>query len=203
MSAFDSIDSFVVVNGPEDGMEFPVVRSPFNIGRDASCTVNVRLDTAVRNIHAHVAVVSDGYRIRRADAAPVYVNGHRTGMVRSRVARSGDLVQIGQTVLSLDCRPEGLASRSHGIVAENDVVWAVHKGSLALYGLVLGLLQFLRAIFGRLVGSWLGIGAVVVILYLAWPWFHDWATYVFLRVYYMIVYFIAYLYYKAMSSVIR
>ena len=164
MSAFDSTDSFVVVNGPEDGTEFPVVRSPFSIGRDASCTVNVRLDKAVRDIHAHVAVASDGYRIRRADAAPVYVNGRRTGMVRSRVARSGDLVQIGQTVLALDCTPDGLASRSHGIVTENDVVWAARKGSLALYGLVLSVLHFLRAVFGRLLGSWIGIGAVVVIL---------------------------------------
>ena len=70
-------DCFVVINGPEDGTEHPVVRAPFHIGRDPSCAAGVSLDTGVRPFHALVTVVADGYRVRRNDGAPVFVDGKR------------------------------------------------------------------------------------------------------------------------------
>ena len=187
MRAPDYPDCFVVVNGPEDGTEFPIVRGPFYIGHDPSCMVNIRLDPAVRSFHALVSVVSDGYRVRRSDETPVYVNGRRAGMFRSRFVRSGGCIQVGQTTLCLECAPDGLASRSFGMVTESDFAWAVRSGARSLFRLGRGLLRFLSTVFGRLLGSWVAIGAIMALLYLTWPQFR----YTVQRVAY-------YLYYRAL-----
>lgn len=166
-------DCLVVVNGPEDGAEFPIARTPLKIGRDAACVVNLRLDDAVRPVHAVVTVVSDGYRIRRADTAPVYVNGKRAGIFRSRIMRSGGIVQVGNTELCLECAPDGLASRSHGVIGEIDLswTWPLKQGFRTLLSLLLGILAVPYGILRSLLRSWLVIIAVVILLYMFWPRF--------------------------------
>jgi len=177
-------DCFVVVNGPEDGTEFPIVRTPARIGRDASCIVNVRLDNAVRSFHALVTVVSDGYRIRRTDAAPVYVNGKRAGMFRSRVIRSSGALQVGNTLLCLECAPDGLASRSHGIVSGSDLGWAAQQAIRTTFLAIRGVTRFIQALFGRLLSNWLLIGALLVLLYFLWPRFRYNVAYYLRHIYY-------------------
>ena len=119
-------DAFIIINGPEDGTEFLVRRSPLTIGTDASCLVNIRLDKTLHAEHARATVVSDGYRIR-SKGGKVLVNGRRAGLVRSRILRPGDTLKLGHTMLLLDCSPDGLASRSKGIDVENDVMWAIRR----------------------------------------------------------------------------
>ena len=165
-------DCFVVVNGPEDGTEFPVVRAPFHIGSDVSCAVNVRLDPEVRGVHAQVTVVSDGYRIRRTDEAPVYVDGKRAGIFRSRIVRAGGMVQVGHTLLAVECQPDGLAGRSRGIITESDLAFAVRQGGRGFLHVLRDLLGGLRKLFGHILGNWIAIAVLIGLLYVLWPRFH-------------------------------
>jgi len=188
MRTSGSSDCFVVINGPEDGTEFPLLRAPFYVGEDVSCAVNVRLDRGVRPFHAHVSVVSEGYRIRRTDAAPVYVNGKRTGMLRSRIVRSGGLIQVGNTKLVLECAPDGLASRSHGITTETDLGWVIRQAARGLGRLLRGVLDLVLRVFGWILGSWLAIALVLGGLYLFCPPFHRLVRWIFYMIYYRILY---------------
>jgi len=181
-------DCFVVVNGPEDGTEFPVVRAPFHVGSDPSCAVNVRLDPDVRAVHARVTVVPDGYRIRRTDEAPVYVDGKRAGIFRSRVVRSGGMVQVGHTVVAVECQPDGLASRSRGIISESDLAFALRQAARGLVHASRGLLRSLHKLFGRLLGNWIAVAALVGLLYLLWPRFHYAVNRLILGLYYRAAY---------------
>ncbi|HIJ64972.1 MAG TPA: hypothetical protein HPP77_03395 [Candidatus Hydrogenedentes bacterium] len=180
-------DCFVVVNGPEDGTEFPIARAPFFIGKDPACAVNVRLDTAVQPIHARCTVVSDGYRIRSKDGSTVLANGKPAGAVRSRIVRSGGWVQVGHTLLVLECSPDGLASRSRGIDTQNDFAWAAREAARKLASVGRGLFRIVVRAAGRLLGSWLGILAVLILLYMFWPWFRMWINYLLLWAYSNIV----------------
>jgi hypothetical protein len=180
----DYPDCFVVANGPEDGTEFPIVRAPFYIGRDPSCAVNIRQDEAVRDFHVLVSAVSDGYRIRRNDDAPVYVNGKRAGMLRSRIVRSDGQIRVGNTLLCLICADDGLASRSHGIDTQGDLGWIIAQGARGLLRLGTGLVRFVTRVFGRLLGSWVGVGAVFVLLYAMWPGFRYQVQRLFYLIYY-------------------
>jgi len=108
-------DMLTVINGPEDGAEFSIVRAPFTIGSANSCFVNIRLDSEVTGIQAEGNAVEDGYSIRSMSKAPVYVNGKKTGRSRSQVLRAGQLLKVGATELVLECAQGGLASRSKGI----------------------------------------------------------------------------------------
>jgi hypothetical protein len=95
-----------------------------DIGCDGSCGIFVALDPEVKRHHARVTVVSDGYRIRRlGGAGPVYVNGKRVGIIRSRIVRHAGIVRVGDTELCLLAAPEGLASRSYGLPTESDIAW--------------------------------------------------------------------------------
>ncbi len=117
-------DHLEIVNGPEDGTRFPINRTPMDIGCDGSCGIFVALDPEVKRHHARVTVVSDGYRIRRlGGAGPVYVNGKRVGIIRSRIVRHAGIVRVGDTELCLLAAPEGLASRSYGLPTESDIAW--------------------------------------------------------------------------------
>ena len=162
-------DCLTVLNGPEDGTEFPIVRAPFNIGRDPACSVNVRLDVDVRPFHVLVSVVSDGYRLRRLEGGPVYVNGKRTGLVRSRLLRSGGVVQVGSTMLTLECAPDGLARRSRGLVFESDLAWLLRAVWKRVWRLTRGVFRLVATIVGRVLGSPLGITAALVLAYLFVP----------------------------------
>jgi len=117
-------DRFEIVNGPEDGTEFPIARTPVDIGSDPACAILLRLDPTVRHIHARVTVVSEGYRIRRLGGGTVQINGKRAGLIRSRIVRHGGIVRIGNTDLSLQIAGDGLARRSYGLPTESDIGWA-------------------------------------------------------------------------------
>ena len=82
-------------------------------------------------------------------------------------------MQVGNTLLALDCAPDGLASRSRGIIAESDLGWAVRHGARGASDFVRATLRFLIRTFGRLLTSWLAIVAVFILLFLYWPWFHN------------------------------
>jgi hypothetical protein len=179
-------DCFVVVNGPEDGTEFPIVRAPFHIGRDVSCAVNLRLDDSVRDFHVSVSAVSDGYRVRRNDDGPVFVDGKRAGMFRSKIIRSAGQLKVGETLLCLECAPEGLASRSHGLVTQSDLGWAVTQTVRGAFHLARNFLRFAIRIFGRLLSSWLALAAMVFLVYLAWPAFRYYVNWALYAVYYKV-----------------
>lgn len=163
-----STDSLVVVNGPEDGTEFPIVRAPFEVGRGPECAACVTLDVAVRPQHARVWAVSDGYRVRRTTHCAVYVDGKRAGRFRSRLLREGGTLQVGHTLLALQCAPDGLASRSHGMVLQSDAACFAHWCAGKTLGAA-GLLA--KALRGILHNKLLLAGALVA-LYLFWPAFH-------------------------------
>jgi hypothetical protein len=140
MNERDRPDAIVVIHGPEDGAEYPIVRAPFYIGSDPSCAVNIRLDEAVRPFHAYVTAVPEGYRVRRFDTEPVYVDGKGTGRFRSRVVRSGGQIQVGNTLLCVECALDGLASRSYGVGTESDLIWAIRRVTRGVFRSV-GLLR--------------------------------------------------------------
>jgi hypothetical protein len=177
-------DSLVVINGPEDGTEFAIARTPVYVGRDPACVANVRLDASVGDIHSLLTVVSEGYRVRRMDSGATYVNGKRVGRVRSRILRSGDVLQVGDTLLTLECSPDGLASRSRGLVHESDFAWVlryVGGGALRFLGRLagwvaapfVGLFRFVWGTLGRFVSSPLGIVAILILVYIFVPAVHD------------------------------
>lgn len=129
-------DTLIIVNGPEDGADFSVSRSPILIGSDPACAVIIRLDSTVQGQHALAHAVAEGYRVRSTAGAPVYVDGKRAGRVRSRLLRPGGLLRVGYTDLILECSEGGLASRSKGLAVEHDLAWALRRsiakvGSLA------------------------------------------------------------------------
>ena len=129
MIAEGTPDSLTVINGPEDGTEFPITQREFLIGRDSSCMVNPRLDTAIEGVHGRGSAVADGYSIRNSGGTPIYVNGRRAGVIRSRIARAGDVLRIGHTDLILECSADGVASRSRGIALESDAAWALRHAA--------------------------------------------------------------------------
>jgi hypothetical protein len=108
-------------------------------------------------------------------------------MVWSRVVRSGGQVQIGHTLLCLECTPDGLASRSHGMVTESDLAWAVTQGARGLFQLSASLVRLVTKLFGKLLGSWLTVGAILVLLYLSWPQFRHVAQRLFYQLYYRVL----------------
>jgi len=125
MIASDDKDTLVVVNGPEDGNTFPILRSPLLVGTGQACTAALTLDQTVHPLQAKLTAVSDGYRVRSMSPAPVYIDGKRAGMYRSRVLRAGGDLKVGHTLITLRCAPGGLASRSRGIATDNDFLFAL------------------------------------------------------------------------------
>lgn len=118
-------DMLEIINGPEDGTEFPISRAPLTIGSDRSCEINVRLDEAVQRYHVRLTAVGDGYRVRKIHGGVLAVNGKTVGVIRSRVLREGNVLTVGNTEFYLRCAPDGLARRSRGLPVENDLVWTV------------------------------------------------------------------------------
>ena len=155
-------DTLIIINGPEDGTEFPLTRSPFQVGMDQSCAVNIKLDASVEPVHARISAVSNGYRIR-AIAGKTWVNGKRVGTVRSQLLRKGDLLRVGQTTMCLECASGGLASRSQGIRTESDYVWALRQGASGLWALLRGS----AATVGR-ISDGRGAGSVLVRRLVRW-----------------------------------
>ena len=161
-------DHFEVVNGPEDGTQFPVTRTPLEIGSDAGCAVHLQFDRNVKRFQARVTVVSDGYRIRRKMSAATYVDGKRVGPIRSRIARSGSIVQVGDTQIAIQCSPDGLARRSHGLPTENDISWALRILFRFLFKALTSPWAFLRRFLGKY--FWILILLVIALLATAYFW---------------------------------
>ncbi|MBN2309989.1 MAG: hypothetical protein JXR94_13525 [Candidatus Hydrogenedentes bacterium] len=162
-------DSLHVVNGPEDGLQFALTRAPAHVGSQPGCAVHLTLDAGVCPRHALLTVVSDGYRVRRIDAAPVYVDGKRVGMLRSRVLHPGGLLQVGHTLLCLECAADGLAGRSRGIVSESDFGWALQTGLRKGVALVRGVVRFLVRLPGRAISGWTVVLCVLILIVLISP----------------------------------
>lgn len=135
MKAAGMPDALTILNGPEDGTEFPITRRGFVVGRDPSCYVNVRLDHDIAAMHGRVTAVADGYRVRSIAGVPLFVNQLRAGILRSRVLRSGDVLRIGHTELVLECAPDGVASRARGLSFENDFTWAIRRSAASIFAL--------------------------------------------------------------------
>lgn len=179
-------DCFVVVNGPEDGTEFPIVRAPFHIGHDGGCVVTLRLDKGIEDFHALVSVVSDGYRIRKARDKAIYVDGYPAGTLRSRIVRDGGMVQIGQTLLILDCSPDGLARRAHGISTDSDIVWVLREGFTHVAKFLKRTGGTIVRIVRRIVTSWTALAAIAFLVYVFYRPFRLWINYGFWWVWYRI-----------------
>lgn len=168
-------DCFQVINGPEDGAEFPLVRAPFYVGQDPRCAVHISLDTSVLDQHALATVCSQGYRIRRIGRSPVYVDGKQAGVFRSRVVQNGGHLQVGQTLLALECAQDGLATKGKGCVTQSDFGYAVGRFARVIRRAIGDVWSFAMWLLGRIVTSWwLALGAVVV-LYFTWPPFNRFA----------------------------
>lgn len=133
MSGLFHSDIFEIVNGPEDGAAFPVVRVPTSLGRDARCAVQPRFDQSIELQHAHITVVSGGYRIRASSPTPIYVNNKRAGWIQSRIVRDGGIIRAGQTEFILRTSPEGLAARSMGLPTDSDLGWMLRRVGRGLY----------------------------------------------------------------------
>lgn len=183
MKAAGQADCITIVNGPEDGTEFPIVRAPFYIGESSVCAVQIRLDNHACARHALVTVVGDGYRVRRVDRQPVYVNGKPAGLFRSRIVRHGGTVQVGHTLLCVECSTDGLASRSRGIVSESDLGWAAQQGVKWLWESLRSGVNLLLTLLGRIVTSWLAVLSILLLLYIFWPWFRFNLQVLYFRVY--------------------
>lgn len=173
----DLSDRFEIVNGPEDGAEFTITSRTFSIGSDSDCEAQIRLDSSVRSVHARVSVAAGGYRIRRMAEGPLLVNGKRAGTLRSRLVRPGEYVQVGQTMMCLECGPEGVMSRSQGAVMENDLMWVIRHGSRLLFSTAKRLVLWPILLAWEVVGTKLGALAVFFLLYMFWSWFHAWVNY--------------------------
>jgi pSer/pThr/pTyr-binding forkhead associated (FHA) protein len=92
------VPRLMVIKGIDEGRQIDLAGPVLGIGRDATNTVHLH-DTEVSRRHAELRLTLDGagYRIYDRDSANgVFVNGEQ---VKDAVLRSGDEVQIGQTVL--------------------------------------------------------------------------------------------------------
>ena len=130
MKNFGMPDTLIVVNGPQDGTEFPITHHVSTIGSDPGCGVCLQLDSAIEATHGQMTPGGGGYRIRSETGTPMHVNGKLAGRLKSRMLKPGELLRVGHTDLLLVCADDGLAHRSLGINLENDFVWAIrHLGS--------------------------------------------------------------------------
>ncbi|MFP6581760.1 MAG: FHA domain-containing protein [Candidatus Hydrogenedentota bacterium] len=134
-------DVFIVINGPQDGTEFPIMENTVKIGQGNSCAINIALDRNVLPFHGIATAVGNGYRIRSTSGGTFLVDGKRAGRLKSRVLQSGGIMRVGYTELQLDCSLDGISRRSKGIKIPSDFVWAVKeigKGLRVVLGTLLG-----------------------------------------------------------------
>lgn len=168
-------DILELMNGPEDGTEFPLTRSPVDIGSAGECAVNIRFDPGIRPRHARLSVVSEGYRVRQVDGKKVYVNGKRAGRIRSRILRAGGVLQVSGSEFFLHCAEDGLASRSHGLSAENDFLWILRLAGRRGLAFSKRVWNLVRSILGPFYVPLAVIGLMAVLLYWFLPGFFSWA----------------------------
>jgi hypothetical protein len=117
-------DTLMIINGPQDGIEFPITARTLAVGSEVGSGIQISLDSSVALHHAAVTPVGNGYRVRGLCNRIVSVGGKKAGRIKSRILRHGDILKVGHTELVLECSVDGLASRSEGISFENDLIWA-------------------------------------------------------------------------------
>ncbi|MCF6286691.1 MAG: FHA domain-containing protein [Candidatus Hydrogenedentes bacterium] len=166
MSAPDMLE---VINGPEDGTEFPISRAPVIIGMDLGCEVNVRLDEGIERFHARLTAVSDGYRVRKIRGGRLCVNGKRAGVLRSRILREGGILEVGNTEFCLKCASDGLAKRSRGLPAESDLVWTIQTFAKRLFGMLRPDARRRRSTFARLLRFVIFLFVAAMVVGYFWP----------------------------------
>ncbi len=102
----------IVIRGIDEGRQFELKGPKLGIGRDAGNALHLH-DTEVSRRHAELRLTLDGrgYRIvDRSSVNGVFVNGQS---IQDAVLRSGDQVQVGQTVMiyTAEAGPGDLAER--------------------------------------------------------------------------------------------
>ena len=180
-------DTLVVLNGPEDGAEFPIARTPVHLGSDPSCHVYLRLDTSIQPRHVLITVVSEGYRVRSLDMPTATVNGKPAGPIRSRILRPGGPRQVGRTVLTVRGAPDGLAKRSRGLPHESDLGWAVRRAFVGLGQRAVRLGWWVWERLKMLTTSGKAISLLLVALYLLWDPFRSWVNSAGRHIYHQII----------------
>ena len=154
MNGIGQPDRLIVINGPEDGAEFPIERAPFTVGSSPDNAAHLRTDALVRATHAQFTAMADGYRVRGMDGLRVLVDGKGVGVYRSRILRHGSVARVGHTLLCLDCAPNGLASRSRDVRTQGDIAWAARQIATWLRRGVRDLAHGLRWLVRRILGNW-------------------------------------------------
>jgi hypothetical protein len=158
----NATDYFEVVDGPEDGVEYPITRTPVDIGSNPDCGIFMNFDRAVSPHHARVTVVSGGYRVRSMARPSVMVDGKHSGKIFARIVRNGGVIRVGATSFCLRCAPDGLASRSIGIPLESNWVWLLRSLGSKTWRLLDYPLRLLLSVPRKILGM-----AVPLILLLA------------------------------------
>lgn len=135
MRTAGSPDALIVINGPQDGTEFPLVDSELKIGQEPECAVKIPLDRNVQPVHAVATAAGEGYRIRAASGGALKVDGKSVGRFKSRLLKAGDVLTVGYTELVLEVAPDGMARRAKGIKVPSDIGWAFRGGFKGLFKL--------------------------------------------------------------------
>lgn len=125
MRSAGSPDVLLIINGPQDGTEFPIVGQEVRIGQSHECAVDIQLDRNVSGFHGVATATGDGYKIRSASGSPLIVAGKRVGRMNSRLLKPGEVMRVGYTDMLLECSPDGMSRRSKGIKVPTDFGWAI------------------------------------------------------------------------------
>ena len=86
----------IVTRGADEGKQFNLNGPVLLIGRDSGAKIKL-LDTEISRRHAELTETTDGYRVRDLGSVNgTFVNGRA---VQDALLRSGDRIQVGQTIL--------------------------------------------------------------------------------------------------------
>lgn len=170
MTAQGYADLLVVADGPEDGVEFPVIRTPFYIGHEPACDAELKLDGAVKNTHVRLTQARRGYRVRAVKGAKVQVNRRNVGVLRSRILRADGELLVGNTHLVLACAEQGLANEGRSPFKETDFAVLLGVFGQKLARLLSGSVSPVRKL-GRLIGRhwFLSALALLIVLCVIFP----------------------------------
>lgn len=102
------VASLFVIQGADQGKRFELVSSPAGLGRDNSNPIRLH-DTEVSRRHAEVRQAENAYRVIDLKSANgTYVNGE---LVEQAVLKTGDRLQLGQTVMLFSEGASGATDR--------------------------------------------------------------------------------------------
>jgi signal transduction histidine kinase/pSer/pThr/pTyr-binding forkhead associated (FHA) protein len=103
-----SVASLFVIQGADQGKRFELGSNPMALGRDNSNPIRLH-DTEVSRRHAEVRRVEDAYRVVDLGSANgTYLNGQP---IDNSPLRSGDRLQLGQSVMLFSEGPSGSTDR--------------------------------------------------------------------------------------------